>query len=481
MKMRGVKRKGVLVSVFLSCLLCLTMLVPMKASAAGEDELKEMIEDLDTLLERFGEFAPGDTAPDGLSDFLCNRSGALNQYYDEAWQAQKGEVSVPYDEFMDALRQTIANPSDMKEAADAGPNIIRYDAENDAMILSVGGLGSGELDHIVYRSYTQKGEVYEVYGQWFRFLGSSNKEDMTDKIAGMTEGVDYVKEPFEGYYYYYTLEETAKLTLVEEDGFLKISGYQRIEEGSGAETPHEHIWSTTRAYDDTYCWLPCTVEGCTEVTNKIKHSLNIVIDKEAAAGENGIAHWECFSCDYVGEPIEIEFFDPKVLSYTKVWNGKGDIVIEVDSKKAAFIELLFEISKDEETSLGTGELKPVYDLDENGKGTITYPQSELQKLGKLCQNIGSSLGEMKNITLIVSFGTDTQYKDVELNIPVELTEEKPGGTTDTNDKIEQTDTEKQPANDVPQTGDLNNIGFYMALLVMSGLCAAALAVRTKKY
>lgn len=483
MNMRGVKRRRRLVSVFLSCLLCLTLLVPMKANAAGENELKKMIEDLDTLLERFGEFAPGDTAPDGLSDFLCNRSGALDSYYDEAWQAQKSEVSVPYDVFMAALRQTIANPSDMKDAADAGPNIIRYDAENDVMILSIGGYGFGEPDHIVYRKYTQNGNVYEVYGQWLRFLGSSDTEDMTDKTAGMTEGVDYVKEPFEEYYYYYTLEETAKLTLVEEDGFLKISGYQLVEEG-GAETPHEHIWSTKRAYDDTYCWLPCMVDGCTEVTNKMKHSLEVVIDKEAAAGENGIAHWKCFACDYVGEPFEIEFFDPEVLSYTKVWNGKGDIVIEVDSKKAAFIELLFEISKDEETGLGTGALKPVYDLDENGKGTITYPQSELEKLDKLCQNIGSSLKEMKNINLIVSFGTDTQYKDVELNIPVELTDEKPeekptpekpDGTTDINDKTE------KPANDVPQTGDSTNIGFYMVLLVMSGLCAGVLGVREKKY
>lgn len=486
MNMRGVKKRGRLVSIFLSCLFCLTLLVPMKANAAGENELKEMIEGLDTLLERFGEFAPGDTAPDGLSDFLCGRSGALDSYYDEAWQAQKSEVSVPYEVFMAALRQTIANPSDMKDAADAGPNIIRYDAENDAMILSIGGYGFGEPDHIVYRKYTQNGNVYEVYGQWLRFLGSSDTEDMIDKTAGMTEGVDYVKEPFGEYYYYYTPEETAKLTLVEEDGFLKISGYQLAEEDGTDETPHEHIWSTKRAYDDTYCWLPCTVDGCTEVTNKMKHSLNIVIDKPATAGENGIAHRECFACDYVGEPFEIEFFDPEVLSYTKVWNGKGDIVIEVDSKKAAFIELLFEISKDEKTGLGTGVLKPVYDLDENGKGTITYPQSELEKLDKLCQNIGSSLEEMKNINLIVSFGTDAQYKNVEINIPIDLTAEKPtpeqpestekpGGTTDTNG------TTEKPANDVPQTGDLNNIGFYMVLLVMSALCAAGLAVRKKKY
>lgn len=192
------------------------------------------------------------------------------------------------------------------------------------------------------------------------------------------------------------------------------------------EVDTSHNWSTQREYDDTYCWLPCLDEGCDEVTNKLEHSFSVKIDKEATPSENGIAHEECFGCGYQREPFSFEYYAPTVSARTKAWTGDNDIVFDVDSQNSDYIDILIEIySKEENLGLGVGTLKWVENLDADGKGTITFTHSELEQLKELCDRNNMDIKKMTSLNFLIGLGRYPQGKEVEINIPIEFSEDKP--------------------------------------------------------
>lgn len=219
--------KGRFKKLVLCCAVLLGLMSSVTAQAAGNGrqagrfELEDMLRVHDIILREGGYFAPGTQAPDVLSDMFCNYTGALDSYWKQGETATDNIVYVPYDEFMAAVRQTIANPGDMKNCSH---HLVKgYDAATDMMKIDTMGDQFGDDDHIEIVEFTQTGTTYRVYGKWYELIS-------LEQTAGLIEGVDFVKKQdiFTGEMEYWRFGDKVKLTLVEEDGFLKISGYEKV-------------------------------------------------------------------------------------------------------------------------------------------------------------------------------------------------------------------------------------------------------------
>ena len=195
------------------------------------------------------------------------------------------------------------------------------------------------------------------------------------------------------------------------------------------EDTHTHIWGTKRVYDENYCWRPCTVEGCTAQDNKMKHSLNLVINVEATEEMPGKGHYECaYGCGYESESFSVAYYAPTASTELKEWTGEEDIVISVDTKGGILAEDYPPVTfmENDKPLCGTAAYNAIVDIDENGKGTITITKEELREKINGWQEAGIDLSQCTSINIYIGFADlsvdPAVIKDVTIEIPYNFSE-----------------------------------------------------------
>ena len=188
---------------------------------------------------------------------------------------------------------------------------------------------------------------------------------------------------------------------------------------------HEHIWESTRTYDETECWLACTVEGCIVRYNVLEHQLIEVIDRKPTETEAGIAHYECTMCEYKSTPFDIAYYAPTASTNMKEWNGTDEIVINVDTKGGRIDDYTVTLVS-ESSAFGTA-VNPVINLDDNGIGTVTFSQDEISRFVEALSRTGHDVSEFDSITFVIGFvNLDTnpvRSETCSIEIPINCMEE----------------------------------------------------------
>ena len=179
------------------------------------------------------------------------------------------------------------------------------------------------------------------------------------------------------------------------------------EEDDVTNNGHTHTWEQRRVYDETYCWRPCSVEGCTAQDNKLEHSLSLVTDVEPTEEMDGEAHYKChYGCGYESERFPIAYYAPTASAKLTEWTVNEDVVIDVDTKGGILDEKVMQVGfVGDVTEYWRGylTLTPVIDLDSTGKGTVTYTGSEINKLIDMIQESGYALDQFTSLNIEVPF------------------------------------------------------------------------------
>ena len=205
------------------------------------------------------------------------------------------------------------------------------------------------------------------------------------------------------------------------------------EEDDVTNNGHTHTWEQRRVYDETYCWRPCSVEGCTAQDNKMEHWMHLVTDVEPTEEMDGEAHYECGGCDYASESFPIAYYAPTASAKLTEWTVNEDVVIDVDAKGGILYEEILEIGfVGDITEYWTGLLTPIIELDSTGKGTVTYTGSEINKLVDMIQKVGYEPEQFTTLNIVVPFANisvdPAQGGEVLVEIPISHSPAQPEET-----------------------------------------------------
>lgn len=172
-----------------------------------------------------------------------------------------------------------------------------------------------------------------------------------------------------------------------------------------AET--EHHWNDEEwIYDQNFHFHGCTDEGCTEKKDFARHDYRWIVKRPATETKKGWMCQGCF-CGYEAFSASLEI---PVLSVSPVFSAnsdlytKGDITLNVDTKGGQLGQIELEFSMKSGDTIGTSELPYETNLDNSGKGTITFKQSELEKA---LNNLQYKLENVNHIHFSTTFLYDT--------------------------------------------------------------------------
>lgn len=212
------------------------------------------------------------------------------------------------------------------------------------------------------------------------------------------------------------IEEASTYLLARAESTLEFNGMEvpvfsgedrcEVEYHKAGEDAHTHIWEAERAYDETYCWRPCSVEGCTAQDNKLKHALNFVIDIKPTEEMDGKGHYECdYGCGYESESFPVAYYAPTASAELKEWTGNEDIIISVDAKGGILAEDYppVEFQNNGEHLCATAAYNAVINMDENGKGTITITNEEVKDMIARWENAGIDFSSCTTISIYLGF------------------------------------------------------------------------------
>lgn len=101
------------------------------------------------------------------------------------------------------------------------------------------------------------------------------------------------------------------------------------------EPPHEHIYSNSYTYDNTYHWHEPLCDDITEVSGKEEHILVRQVLREPTCSYEGIEIYSCASCNYRTEKLSINKLNHKYKTSWTCYDGTHAHTCETCGKARA--------------------------------------------------------------------------------------------------------------------------------------------------
>lgn len=274
-----------------------------------------------------------------------------------------------------------------------------------------------------------------------------------------------------------------------------------VEYHEEGENTHTHVWESERIYDETYCWRPCSVAGCTAQEDKLEHNLDLVIDTESTEERDGEGHYECtYGCGYKSESFTIAYTASTkrleggygVTMYIPEYAPDGlelKVTVSDGSEEKEVIGKLMDIEGDRIKTFDLSLLRNGYPYEYNGqfRSTVSLPVPEGWDMDRLAfYYLDEAAGEATSVAFDVDKENRTILFETEhfsryvlaQKAETTATELTPQG----NEQDEGTTTqisEEDNAFGVPQTGDETNLWLYLVLLIAAGVVLVSLYIKKK--